>query len=143
MIIRIKDITGGVYKFYPDVVLENRTQIILRFKDKSEDIIMKDNIIYVNKEIDKSDPIYIDTDSVKYEKAKENLGSVYGSCQQPDSHTIKRRTASERKAYIDGFEACAECIEKYLTDEGKQKLDYFLRGLKGVPKIEDGESEET
>lgn len=53
MIVRIKDITGATYKF-DDVsrALENRTQIILRFYDKSEMIFTKKNIIYSHNEYD-------------------------------------------------------------------------------------------
>ena len=53
MIVRIKDITGATYKF-DDVswTLENRTQIILRFNDKSEMIYTKKNIIYSHREYD-------------------------------------------------------------------------------------------
>ena len=44
---RVKDITGECYKFN-DVSksLENREQIIFRFKDNSEIIFIKKNIIY-------------------------------------------------------------------------------------------------
>lgn len=47
MTVRIKDITGTLYKF-TDVykVLENRTQIILRFEDNSEVTLTKKNLIY-------------------------------------------------------------------------------------------------
>lgn len=53
MKVRIRDINDGLNKF-DDVskVLENRTQIILRFKDNSEAIFIKKNIIYVHREYD-------------------------------------------------------------------------------------------
>lgn len=53
MIVRVSDITGATYKF-DDVsrTLENRTQIILRFYDKSEIIFTKKNIIYLRREYD-------------------------------------------------------------------------------------------
>ena len=42
------------------------------------------------------------------------------------------RTKGEQKAYLDGYEMCAECIEKYLTDEGKQKLECFLMAVRNA-----------
>ena len=51
------------------------------------------------------------------------------------------RTKSEQKAYLDGFEMCAECIEKYLSDEGKQKLECFLMAVRNAVEIEDEVSE--
>lgn len=56
------------------------------------------------------------------------------------------RTKDEQKAYLDGFEMCADCIEKYLTDEGKRKLECLLFAVRNAVKIEDIEpqkSEET
>jgi hypothetical protein len=50
---------------------------------------------------------------------------------------MKLRTKSEQKAYLDGFEMCADCIEKYLTDKGKQKLECLLLTLRKVVEIED------
>lgn len=47
------------------------------------------------------------------------------------------RTKSEQKAYLDGYEMCAECIEKYLTDEGKQVLECLLTGVRNAVEIED------
>ena len=32
---------------------------------------------------------------------------------------------------------CAECIEKYLTDEGKQKLGCLLMAVRNAVEIED------
>lgn len=72
-----------------------------------------------------------------YAEAKENLGSVYGSCQLPDRYTVTRRTKGEQKAYLDGYEMCAECIENYLTDEGKQKLVCLLSSVRNAVEIED------
>ena len=42
------------------------------------------------------------------------------------------RTKGEQKAYLDGYEMCADCIEKYLTDEGKQKLECLLMAVRNV-----------
>ena len=53
------------------------------------------------------------------------------------------RTKGEQKAYLDGFEMCAECIEKYLTDDGKQKLKCLLMAVKNAVEIEDIESQES
>ncbi len=50
------------------------------------------------------------------------------------------RTKGEQKAYLDGYEMCAECIEKYLTDEGKQKLGCLLMAVRNAVEIEDIES---
>ena len=47
------------------------------------------------------------------------------------------RTKGEQKAYLDGFERCAECIEKYLTKEGKQKLKCLLLAVRNAVEIED------
>lgn len=43
---------------------------------------------------------------------------------------IVKRTQGERKAYLDGFEMCARCLKRYLTDEGKQKLEGFIKAVK-------------
>lgn len=47
------------------------------------------------------------------------------------------RTKGEQKAYLDGYEMCAECIEKYLTTEGKQKLECLLMAVRNAVEIED------
>ena len=47
------------------------------------------------------------------------------------------RTKGEQKAYLDGYEMCAECIENYLTDEGKQKLKCLLVAVRNAVGIED------
>ena len=52
------------------------------------------------------------------------------------------RTKGEQKAYLDGYEMCAVCIEKYLTDEGKQKLECLLMAVKNAIEIEDIEPQE-
>jgi len=51
------------------------------------------------------------------------------------------RTKGEKKAYLDGFEMCADCIEKYLTDEGKQKLECLLVAVRNAAESEPQESE--
>ena len=53
------------------------------------------------------------------------------------------RTKGEQKAYLDGYEMCADCIEKYLTDEGKRKLECLLFAVRNAVKIEDIESQES
>ena len=53
------------------------------------------------------------------------------------------RTKEEQKAYLDGFEMCAECLEKYLTNEGKQKLECFLMSVRNAVDIEDIEPQES
>ena len=51
------------------------------------------------------------------------------------------RTKGEQKAYLDGYEMCAECIKKYLSAEGKQKLECLLSAVRNAVAIEDLESE--
>ena len=51
------------------------------------------------------------------------------------------RTKGEQKAYLDGYEMCAECIEKYLSAEGKQKLECLLSAVRNAV-IEDIEPQE-
>lgn len=53
------------------------------------------------------------------------------------------RTKGEQKAYLDGYEMCAECIEKYLSDEGKQKLECLLMAVRNAVEIEDEDIEPT
>lgn len=52
------------------------------------------------------------------------------------------RTKGEQKAYLDGYEMCAEGIEKYLSDEGKQKLECLLSAVRNAVEIEDLEPQE-
>ena len=47
------------------------------------------------------------------------------------------RTKSEQKAYLDGFEMCAECIEKYLSNKGKKVLESLLIATRNAVEIED------
>ena len=47
------------------------------------------------------------------------------------------RTKGEQKAYLDGFERCAECIEKYLSDKGKKILDCQLMAVRNAIESED------
>lgn len=56
---------------------------------------------------------------------------------------MKLRTKDEQKAYLDGYEMCAECIEKYLTSEGKQKLECLLLAVRNAVEIEDIEPQES
>lgn len=53
------------------------------------------------------------------------------------------RTKGEQKAYLDGYEMCAECIEKYLTDEGKKILECLLMAVRNAVDIEDIEPQES
>lgn len=54
---------------------------------------------------------------------------------------MTRRTKGEQKAYLDGYEMCAECIEKYLTDKGKRKLECLLVAVRNAVEIEDIETQ--
>ena len=47
------------------------------------------------------------------------------------------RTKSEQKAYLDGYEMCADCIKKYLTDEGKRKLECLLVAVRNAVESEE------
>jgi membrane protease subunit (stomatin/prohibitin family) len=47
------------------------------------------------------------------------------------------RTKGEQKAYLDGYEMCAECIEKYLSAEGKKQLECLLSAVRNAVEIED------
>lgn len=47
------------------------------------------------------------------------------------------RTKSEQKAYLDGFEMCAECIEKYLSNKGKKVLECLLLSVRNAVEIKD------
>ena len=49
------------------------------------------------------------------------------------------RTKDEQKAYLDGYEKCAECIEKYLSDEGKKMLELLLMAVRSAVESEDKE----
>jgi len=49
---------------------------------------------------------------------------------------IVKRTPDERKAYLDGFEMCARCLKRYLTDEGKRKLESFIAVARIATKID-------
>ena len=50
---------------------------------------------------------------------------------------MMRRTKREQKAYLDGYEMCAKCIEKYLSSEGRQKLDCLLMGVRNAVEMDD------
>ena len=46
------------------------------------------------------------------------------------------RTKSEQRAYLDGYEMCAENIEKYLSDKGKKVLESLLVSVRNAVDIE-------
>ena len=50
---------------------------------------------------------------------------------------MRLRTKSEQKAYLDGYKMCAECIENYLSDEDKIKLECLLSAVRNAVEIED------
>ena len=50
---------------------------------------------------------------------------------------MKLRTPDEQRAYLDGFERCAECIKKYLSDKGKKILECQLTAVRNAVEIED------
>lgn len=53
------------------------------------------------------------------------------------------RTKGEQKAYLDGYERCAECIKKYLSDKGKKILECQLMAVRNAVEIEDIEPQES
>ena len=50
---------------------------------------------------------------------------------------MRLRTKGEQKAYLDGFERCAECVEQYLTVKGKNILEGLLMAVRNAVEIED------
>ena len=56
---------------------------------------------------------------------------------------MRLRTKDEQKAYLDGFERCAKCIEKYLSDKGKNILECQLIAVRNAVEIEDIEPQES
>ena len=56
---------------------------------------------------------------------------------------MRLRTPNEQKAHLDGYEMCAECIEKYLSDEGKKKLECLLMAVRSAVEIKDIEPQES
>lgn len=50
---------------------------------------------------------------------------------------MRLRTPDEQRAYLDGYEKCAECIEKYLSDEGKKMLELLLMAVRSAVESED------
>ena len=56
---------------------------------------------------------------------------------------MTKRTKGEQLAYLDGYEMCAECIEKYLSDKGKEVLECLLKAVRVAVDIDDkAESED-
>lgn len=45
---------------------------------------------------------------------------------------MTRRTKSEKEAYLDGFEMCAECVESYLPHAGRENLRRLLEVVKNA-----------
>lgn len=60
---------------------------------------------------------------------------------------MKSRTKDEQKAFLDGYESCARCIENDLSDVGKKKLECLLmlvrNAVRNAVKIEDIELQES
>ena len=50
---------------------------------------------------------------------------------------MRLRTPDEQKVYLDGYEKCAESIEKYLSDEGKKMLELLLMAVRSAVESED------
>lgn len=45
---------------------------------------------------------------------------------------MRLRTKEEQKAYLDGYEMCAECIEDYLTDDVKRILENLVEAVRAT-----------
>lgn len=56
---------------------------------------------------------------------------------------MRLRTPDEQRAYLDGFERCAECIKKYLSDKGKKILECQLMAVRNAVEIKDIEPQES
>ena len=56
---------------------------------------------------------------------------------------MRLRTPDEQRAYLDGFERCAECIKKYLSDRGKKILECQLMAVRNAVEIENIEPQES
>lgn len=56
---------------------------------------------------------------------------------------MRLRTKGEQKAYLDGFEMCAKCVKKYLSDKGKNILECHLTAVRNAVEIEDIEPQES
>ncbi len=54
---------------------------------------------------------------------------------------MRLRTPDEQRAYLDGFEKCAECIKQHLSDKGKNILECHLMAVRNAVKNEDKEVE--
>ena len=50
---------------------------------------------------------------------------------------MNRRTKGEQRAFRDGYEMCGECIEKYLTEGGKKRLNTLIMSVRNAVDIED------
>lgn len=55
---------------------------------------------------------------------------------------MRLRTPDEQRSYLDGYEKCAESIEKYLSDEGKKMLKCLLAAVRSAVEIKDIEPQE-
>jgi len=69
----------------------------------------------------------------------KDLPSVIPLDENAENNDGKLRTKGEQIAYLDGYKTCAEGIKKYLTDEGKQKLDCLITAVENAVENEDGE----
>ena len=56
---------------------------------------------------------------------------------------MRLRTPEEQRAYLDGFERCAECIKQHLSDKGKNILECQLMAVRNAVEIENIELQES
>lgn len=54
---------------------------------------------------------------------------------------MRLRTPDEQRGYLDGYEKCAESIEKYLSDEGKKILKCLLMAVRSAVESEDADAD--
>ena len=55
---------------------------------------------------------------------------------------MRLRTPEEQRAYLDGFEMCANGIKKYLSDRGKKILECQLTAVRNAVNCDDFEDKE-
>ena len=58
------------------------------------------------------------------------------------SERMRLRTPEEQRAYLDGFEMCANGIKKYLSDRGKKILECQLTAVRNAVNCDDFEDKE-
>lgn len=73
---------------------------------------------------------YISADC--YDEVEEIMEALEQEPAHDKQEKTRLRTKEEQKAYLDGFERCAESVEKYLSDEGKNILECHLTAVRSA-----------